>query len=254
MVAVSQAYIDYFPFDYQAARAHAIKPHRTSIPLPGVRSGFLQLQLTLDVSPAGNVTDVKVQGDLESLKLWPRVRPEITRWKFIPFEHNGKPVNAEVEEHLDFVPPERIPRTHVRPPVLRPDSDIKITLQRTGCLGLCPVYTVSLGLDGIHFNGRFYVASIGDETAHIDPDRVRALAEKFIAADFYSMAKSYRAAWTDSPTYILTLTIDGRTKSIEDYEGPSVGMPAVITELEDEVDKMAQSERWIKDKSPDSTQ
>ena len=54
----------------------------------------------------------------------------------------------------------------------------------------------------------------------------------------------YRAAVTDNPTYALSIAIDGQTKKVVDYVGSWEGMPAVITELEDEVDAFARTERW----------
>jgi hypothetical protein len=55
----------------------------------------------------------------------------------------------------------------------------------------------------------------------------------------------YRAGVTDNPTYVLSITIDGKAKEVEDYVGSWEGMPAVITELEDEVDTFGRTERWI---------
>jgi ankyrin repeat protein len=50
---------------------------------------------------------------------------------------------------------------------------------------------------------------------------------------------------TDSPTYKLSIDVDGHAKEVTDYVGSWVGMPQVITELEDAVDTLAQTERWI---------
>jgi hypothetical protein len=47
------------------------------------------------------------------------------------------------------------------------------------------------------------------------------------------------------PLSSLSTTIDGHTKSVRDYEGQRAGMPAVILELEDEVDAVARTKRWI---------
>jgi hypothetical protein len=55
----------------------------------------------------------------------------------------------------------------------------------------------------------------------------------------------YRAGVTDNPTYVLSIVIDGQAKKVVDYVGSWEGIPAVITELEDEVDALAQTQRWI---------
>ena len=235
----------YPSYDYQIARAHEIKPHRRTIPLRGVRDGDNELRLTLIVSPTGDVLDAKADDDTKTLKFWPQLQGEVRQWKFTPFEENGKAVTAEVEEILDLVPPERFPRRHVAAPDLRPDSNVTITLERSGCYGMCPSYTVTIGTDAIVFDGRSFVVASGKHADRVDAAQVRKLAKSFVTADFYSMNSSYRARVTDNPTYVLSIVIDGRTKEVEDYVGSWVGMPAVITELEDAVDALGRTERWI---------
>jgi hypothetical protein len=126
----------YPSFDYDVARKHEIKPHRRNIPF--VEAGHGQLRLTLIVSPTGEVVDAKAGGDSDLLKFWPQVEGEVRQWKFTPFEKNGKAVTAEVEEYIELVPPERLPTNHVAAPALRPNSNVTITLERTGCFGSCP--------------------------------------------------------------------------------------------------------------------
>jgi hypothetical protein len=235
----------YPAYDYDVARAHEIKPHRRRIPMEGVRSGLNQLRLVLIVSPTGNVLDAQAGGNGDVLKFWPQLKGEVSQWKFTPFEKHGKAVQAEVEEYIDLIPPERLPENHVAAPILRPDSKVTITLERTGCYGTCPSYTVRLSTDGIVFEGREFVAARGRHTNTVDPDEVRKLAKKFVGADFYSMDASYTASVTDNPGYSLSITIDGSTKKVDDYVGSWVGMPAVITELENDVDSMARTDRWI---------
>jgi ankyrin repeat protein len=232
-------------FDYDVARSHEIKPHRDMIPLSGVHPGFNQLRLVITVSPAGDVIGAEASGNEDAVKFWPLLQDEVRQWKFIPFEQNGNPVTAEIEEYLDLVPPERLPKTHVDPPVLRPDSKISVSLRRSGCFGTCPSYIVTINRDRILFEGDFSVVAAGKHIAPVDAIGFQKLAKRFVAADFYSMAPEYRASVTDNPTYILSIDIDGYPKQVEDYVGSWEGMPAVITELENEVDAFAKTNRWI---------
>jgi hypothetical protein len=233
-------------FGYEVARQHELKPHRRTIPLDGVTQGFNQFHITLTVSQAGDVLEADTDQSKELMKFWPTVKPEVLQWKFIPFEQNGKAVIAELEEYIDLVPPERLPRKHVAPPPLRADSRITITLVRTVCYGTCPSYSVMVSNDEIVFEGQSFVAAGGKHTDTANPEEVQALAQKFIAADFYSMEPRYHASVTDNPTYVLAIEIDGQKKEVVDYVGREVGMPGVITELEDAVDSFARTERWIK--------
>lgn len=236
----------YPSFDYGVARAHEIKPHRRTIPLSGVEAGENQLRITLKVSPAGQVLDATASSGTGSMQYWPEIKAEVLSWKFAPFEVKDRPVMAQVEEYVDLVPPERLPKIHVPAPPVRPNSTITIVLQRSACYGTCPSYTVAVSTDaGIVFNGYAYVAASGRHTDTVDPDAVRVLARKFVAVDFYSMDAEYRAGVTDNPTYVLSVTIDGHTKKVVDYVGSWVGMPAVITDLENAVDTLARTQRWI---------
>jgi len=232
-------------FEYREARKHEIKPHRRTIPMHGVKEGFNQLHLTLTVSPVGNVLSATAQGDKHVLSLWPQLQDEVTQWKFEPFEQDDKPVTAEVEEHVDLVPPERLPSTHVLAPALRPNSKISITLRRSGCFGSCPSYSVTVDKDGIEFQGGGNVVAAGRHRDVVDHRQLRELADRFLAADFYSMNAEYVAGVTDNPTYELSITIDNRTKKVVDYVGSWVGMPSIITELEDAVDEFTGTQRWI---------
>jgi hypothetical protein len=155
-------------------------------------------------------------------------------------------VTASVEEYIDLVPPERFPSIHVPAPAVRPDSKVDITLSRSMCYGRCPVYKISVSTEGIVFDGEAFVAAKGRHTDTVDPSAVRALAKKFVAADFYSMRDEYRASVTDNSTYTVSIAIDGHKKQVVDYVGQWVGMPAVIVELEDDVDALANTDRWIK--------
>lgn len=232
-------------FEYDTARKHEIKPHRRTIPIEGVRGGFNQLRLTLTVSATGDVLTADAGGDAESLAKWPELEAEVHQWKFAPFENKGKAVTAEIEEYIDLVPPERFPQKHVQAPVLRTDSTVAIALSRSGCYGTCPAYTVTVSTTGIIFQGDGYVVAKGRHTGPVVANDVRQLAQKFIAADFYSMDDSYEASVTDNPEYSLSISIDGHTKKVEDYVGSWVGMPAIIKGLEEEVDSFANTQRWI---------
>src|SRR6185312_2245551 len=41
------------------------------------------------------------------------------------------------------------------------------------------------------------------------------------------------------------ISVDGKEKQVEDYVGSWVGMPAIISDLEDAVDKVARTDRWL---------
>lgn len=235
-------------FDFAVARRHAIKPHRLQIPVDGLDQAWPSLhtlRLTLTISPIGDVAHAEATGVDDDERFWPQVESEVYRWKFTPFEVGGKAVMAKVEEHIDLVPPERLPKRHIPPPAITKDSNVAITLQRWGCDGaICPPHTVTIRNDQIVFKGFGEVVAQGRHTDKIDKDAVLALAKRFAAADFYSMDDDYYGT-ENIPFLLLSITIDGRAKTVRSGDGPWVGMPSVILELEDEVDTVARTKRWI---------
>jgi ankyrin repeat protein len=254
----------YPSFRYQVARTHELLPHRRSIPLAGVDSHMHQLRLKLTVSVDGQVLDATpnveairaatptAEAARELLDYWPKVRDEVLAWRFVPFETNGTAVVAEIEEYLVLSPAERLPTRHVIPPELSAQSSIAISLERRSCFGACAAYTAFLSWNGnsefadVQFEGRANVIAPGIHHSTVQVEELRRLAKRFIDADFYSMDDDYRWSATDLPAYVLSVSIDGRDKHVTDYAGQQVGMPEVITALEDDVDRVAETRLWIK--------
>ena len=192
------------------------------------------------------MTVAEANGRPDEMKFWPQITEEIIRWKFVPFEMDGKAVMAQIEETVQLVPPERLPTSHVAAPIFGPSSKVMITLARSGgCEGTCPGYKVSVGTDGIVFEGSYKVAAAGKHTEKIDLDEVRALVREFIVADFFSMDPQYITEVTDIGSSTLSIEIDGHAKQVANDWGELVGMPGIIRELEDEVDTITRSERWV---------
>ena len=232
--------------DYETAVKHELKPHRSLFPVEGVRGGSKRLGLRLTVSAEGAVVDARASGYDDAVALWPKVKPEVMGWKFMPFEVNGRAATVQVDEEVELRTPEVLPTKHVTSPEVGPESKVKITLSRSGCYGWCPAYTVSITTEDIAYFGERYVGVTGAKSEPVDAAKARELAKKFVAADFYSMDEEYVANVTDLPTYTLSIDIDGHEKKVMDYAGTWVGMPQAIKELEAAVDEFARTERWVK--------
>src|SRR5262249_53143871 len=128
-------------------------------------------------------------------------------------------------------------------------SKIEITLQRSPCLGSCAVYKVAIHGDGrvVFTGGLTFVVLPGTHEDRIAAGTVAALFEQFRKAGFFGLRSLYRSADSvDSPAYVLTVETGQRHKSVEDHAGQRAGMPKVVTELENAVDKVAGTDRWVK--------
>jgi ankyrin repeat protein len=71
------------------------------------------------------------------------------------------------------------------------------------------------------------------------------LLEAFRNADYFSLKDGYSQFVTDVPTYTTAIEFDGGKKSVGDYVGAGGGMPDIVTELEDEIDELAGTEKWL---------
>ena len=131
-------------------------------------------------------------------------------------------------------------------PAQTPEGPVEIRLNRTPCFGYCPDYTVTISGDGaVHYVGRRFVNVTGEQHAQISPAEVQALLARFDAIGFDDLQSEYRAEVTDLPTTTITLTRNGRTKSVLDYGGPGAGMPRAVRELQAEIDRVAGTSRWV---------
>lgn len=126
------------------------------------------------------------------------------------------------------------------------NSNVEIRLQRGACYGFCPDYTVTINGEGqVRYEGRRFVNAVGERTATIPREDVTALLARFDEIGFDNLRDSYRGQMTDLPTYTVSLTRNGHTKTVIDYAGTSVGMPASVRELEGEIDRVARTAQWV---------
>ncbi|MGE0742824.1 MAG: DUF6438 domain-containing protein [Hyphomonadaceae bacterium] len=126
------------------------------------------------------------------------------------------------------------------------EAPVAITLQRGVCFGFCPDYTVTISGDGtVRYEGRRFVNVRGAQTATIPRADVEALLARFDDIGFERLRDAYRAQVTDLPTYTVRLTRNGTTKSVVDYGGTGAGMPESVRALQDEIDRVAGTARWV---------
>ena len=125
-------------------------------------------------------------------------------------------------------------------------SNVEIRLTRSVCYGFCPAYTVTINGDGqVRYEGRRFVDAVGERTATIPREDVARLVARFDEIGFNNLRDAYRAEVSDLPTYTVTLTRDGQSKTVVDYHGMAVGMPASVRELEAEIDRVAGTAQWV---------
>jgi len=120
-------------------------------------------------------------------------------------------------------------------------------LDRSVCFGACPDYSVTIASDGaVTYVGRNFVLERGERRGRADPEDIARLRAMARSAGFFRLRDDYRARVTDLPTTTLAISDQGRTKTVIDYGGAMVGMPDSVRALQDEVDRVAGTARWIR--------
>jgi hypothetical protein len=126
-----------------------------------------------------------------------------------------------------------------------------ITLRRTVCFGTCPSYSLDIFQDGrLHYNGEAFVAVTRTQEAQIPPTAVKALVDSFSRIDYFNLEDAYvthqnpYGSFTmvsDLSTTYTSLRVGSRTKAVKDY----AFSPAKLQMLELEIDRAANTHRWI---------
>ena len=122
------------------------------------------------------------------------------------------------------------------------DRNDFVELQRTGCLGSCPVYTVRIFADGrVVWKGKSAVKVRGDATSHVALAEASKLIEKFIASGFWDLPDQHGRSSVDGPSSITTLHVGKREKRFPDNPGTS---PIWVELLGLKVDSLANTKQW----------
>ena len=134
--------------------------------------------------------------------------------------------------------------TPVFPPVPEGASLIA-AIQRDACLGPCPLYSLRIFDDGtVIYRGEGNVLVRGGRTARLSSDQVQELRRTFQRANFLGLTYQCGGAVTDSPTVRIFYAEGGRARLISDYLGCKK-RPSVLGPLEEDVDRIAGSGRWV---------
>lgn len=125
------------------------------------------------------------------------------------------------------------------------DDDTVISLERRMCFGLCPDYTLRLhGSGRVEYVGRHFVCDFGERESTADTLEVRRLVEAMFAAGFNGLTWNPGVLMTDHETVVTTLHHDGRTFRVRHYHGDP-GAPRWLSFMEEEIDRVAGSARWL---------
>ena len=167
-------------------------------------------------------------------------------WRYKPFERNGQPVIARVRESVTILPIGEFSEAHVPFPEIHDWNSLRITLNRSGCYGMCSTYEIEIRGGGtVLYDGQAYVGTTGKRNVQISHASLVKLVDTFRRADYFSLASGYVSGVTDMPTYVSSISFDGVSKSVLDYVGRDAGMPAGVSDVEAAIDRLSGAFNWI---------
>jgi hypothetical protein len=128
------------------------------------------------------------------------------------------------------------------------DADTLITLSRSECFGVCPVYSLSVTGEGaVSYLGTSYVKVRGVASSQVSVSQVQELVNEMWDAGYLAMVEPSPcgSSITDAPSVITSLRLGEQTHRVVHYHGNPCS-PATLTTIEDRIDEVAGSERWLR--------
>ncbi|MDQ3799238.1 MAG: DUF6438 domain-containing protein [Acidobacteriota bacterium] len=143
--------------------------------------------------------------------------------------------------------------SQTRPKIDGIPSDLRISMERTICFGGCTPYKVTIDNQGkVVFEGYDKTKTQERAESVITQEQLGELITEFEKADFFALKDKYKDAkdgctWlvTCHPSAIISIQINGETKTVEHYLGCTAGKPTEsLGELGAKIDRIAETRRW----------
>ena len=227
---------------YSEAFANAISMPQL---IHSTRSENGRVGVIVVVTPTGTVASANASSRNEQ---WQEKAAALAMtWHFVPFQREGSAVYTLFHSVIHVVPPERRPEGHISFPEIKDWNSLRITLERTRCLGACPAYKLTIFGDGrvqYHGDNDWVDYSAKEYRGHVSAEAVRQLVNLFRIADYFNLFDQYVSRTTDAPAFTTSISFDGESKSVVDYVGVNVGMPEFVRTVEDGIDLLAGPKVW----------
>jgi len=171
---------------------------------------------------------------------------------FVPFQQNGRAVSASFDLYVFLRPLEKRPASRIAFPEIQDWTSLRITLDRGFfCYGRCPQYQIEISGDGsVIYESTASVAVYGTHRGQIADGVVRELFDAFRKADFFWAEDKYPLPPDEFPvdaggSLTLSISFDGKTKSIEQGYSLTTGLPDAILALGAKIDDAVGSAKWV---------
>lgn len=130
-------------------------------------------------------------------------------------------------------------------PVYRPPLNQRISeigIERTGCFGSCPAYTLIVSSNGsFRYKGEKHVERIGEFSGKVSIAQFNQLAQFIMDSDYLGLEDSYHPMITDCPTVFTTVVANGKRKVVSNYAN---GGPTKLWAIEQLIDHLMLGAEW----------
>jgi hypothetical protein len=133
-------------------------------------------------------------------------------------------------------------------PQLKSDL-VVIELERRGCYGICPIYSVRIQGDGqVRYEGQRFVQKVGVQSTRISPRQVQELVTAFENIHFSALPDQLSYGIEDLEESRTCITVASTRKCVEIRSTyPAVGVTelAKLKELNTLIDEVTHVEQWV---------
>jgi Domain of unknown function (DUF6438) len=132
--------------------------------------------------------------------------------------------------------------------LMKPDL-VMIELERRGCYGVCPIYSLQILGDGrMRYEGQRFVRVQGVQSARLNPGQVQELVTAFENINFFAMPDQLSYGIEDLEETRTCITYFSDRKCVEirsTYPGAGATELPKVKELDNVIDRTAQVEQWV---------
>lgn len=124
----------------------------------------------------------------------------------------------------------------------------EIGIERSGCLGTCPIYTFTVKSDGTYrYRGDGHVERKGGFAGKVSVWKFHELARFIKDSGYMELEDSYTRKVTDSPTAYTMVAMNGKRKTVRNYADAG---PTKLWAIEQLIDELTTKAEWRNQKEP----
>jgi hypothetical protein len=128
------------------------------------------------------------------------------------------------------------------------DDSTVVSLYRTSlsCFGCSEYHIQIFGSGRVEYVGSQFVCAFGAQAGVADARAVRRLVDAMVGSEYFGFSWQRGSYAFDAPGALTTLRHQGRSYRTDHYLGDS-GAPRWLSAMEQEIDRVAGSARWLPD-------